>query len=178
MSNQPGRIYTDHGMIKDVEANLLKLCRQAWNEPQYLRFNAYRPSDADFVDGDIVHARLENLPVLYVWVSEFSESPNETGAMEGHTQRHLDTFRVAVVYATHSGLPKEGQDAVKAIGWLLKEKLTEETDLNGLMNFSGMVVSLDFDPELIIHRDKLCLSTSARLILEYKRCRSRRRTTR
>lgn len=170
------RVYTNKGLIKDVEANVLKLCIEAFEEDEYLLFSSNKPALENFVDMDITRANVQDLPVLYVWVDSFQENPNQTGSLGRHAKRESLTFRVFIFYATDFPLPKEGEDEVKYIGWNLKEKLTENTNLNGIVNESGKMITYNHDPDIIMRQGKLAPVSAVKILMEYKLVRKRQRT--
>lgn len=171
------RVYSHRGKIKDIEQNVLQLCIEAFDEDDYLVYSKHKPSPEGFVDMDITRADVQDLPVLYVWVDSFREDPNQTGSLGRHPVRESLVFSVYVFYATSYPLSKEAEDEVKEIGWALKEKLTENTNLNGIVNQSGKVVSYNHDPDIIMKQGKLAPVSTVKILVEYKLVRKRKRTT-
>ena len=171
------RIRTREGVLRDVEKNVLELCREAFNEAEFLRWEEeYRPSKEDFEDMDIINAKITNFPVLYVWVDSEANTGNETGGLQRSKygkvaekkNRNKTDYTVMVLYETHWDLPKEGHKKVRSIGEMLKKKLTENSNLLGIANMGGRVKNMNFDPDLIMTSDGTLQPVAAcRIIMEY-----------
>jgi len=173
------RIYTNEGIIRDIEKNVVELCREAFNEHSDFKWESdYRPSHDDFEDMDIINAKITDLPVVYAWVDSEIDDGNETGGIQrkpskyhkvrSQSNRNKATYIVVVCYATHWDLPKEGHKKVRAIADMLKRKLVENSNLLGIANMGGRLKELNFDPDLIMKDDGSLSPTSmVKIVMEY-----------
>ncbi len=163
------RIRTGRGPIRDIEKNVVELCREAFDEEDFLKYESdYRPAASDFRDVDPINGKVQELPALYVWCDSEVDEGNETGGLGGRRQRNKSDYTVIVLYVTHSDLPQEGQQMVRAIGDKLKRKLVANSDLFKIANMGGRLKNLNFDPEMLLMSDgTLTACSAARIIMEY-----------
>jgi hypothetical protein len=169
----PEREKTRGGLPEDIETSVLKLCMRAFQEEDYL---LYVNEPKDVGRGDLVKARLNDLPALRVWVQDIREEVNQTGAALGRKQREALTFRVVIAYCVDYALARDGDDLAKRVGWGLREKLAENTTLFGLAHRGADIVSVDFESDLVNLNDQLYVADCAKLVIDYKLLRMKKRS--
>lgn len=163
------RIRTGEGTIRDIEKNVLELCREAFDTADFLRYESdYRPAAQDFVDTDYTSLRISDVPALYAYVDTQNDDPNQVGGLGGQPRRNAEKYIVVVVYMTHFEQPVEGLKKVRRIGELLKDKLIANSDLNRIANQGGTLKNLNFDPKTIMRSDgTLGPMAAATIVMEY-----------
>lgn len=173
-------IITGEGTIRDIEKNVLELCRQAFDEAEFLKYEEdYRPAYSDFYDCDFTPMRISDLPTVFAWVESEMDLGNEVGGMIGKPQRNLAVYTVVVTYMTHFSLPIEGHHKVRQIGDRLKRKLVEHSNLFDIANAGGRMKSMDFDPRTVLKGDGGLGPVSAvTIVMEYSLVERQRRALR
>lgn len=176
MSNvNPRRVHSDHGLVKDVEVNLLKLCVEAFEEDDVLRHS--RLKIKEFVDTDVTKVNLQALPVVYAWVHDVKGDANTTGGLGGRKQRETLVFHCMVRLVTDYVLPKEEEDLVKEAGWSLRDKIRENLNLMGIANHDPAIVDLSFSPDIQMVKGKLAPVSGASIAVVFKAVRKRKLAT-
>jgi hypothetical protein len=163
---------TNRGLVKDIQANVLRLVQDAFRDEEYLGYLEY-PKDID--EGSLLKACLTDLPAVRVWVTSFGEDVNKTGAALGRRQREMLEFKVVVAYCTHYATISGGEDIIAEVGWGLREKLAQNTTLFGLAHLGADISDADFEPELVNLNDKLFTADCVKLVIDYKLIRMRKR---
>jgi hypothetical protein len=165
------RIYTDTGLINDVEANLLKICKRAFEENESLRFlQSYYPKEWKDQDGNRV-GTIEDLPALYVWCEGITPTTDSIGHLSGRELNQKLAFLCNVKYMLPLIEDREGDKALKEIAWYLFNEITENQNLNGLISGPTVIVDVDLKPEILRVGDKIRqLSTvSFKIVYLYQR---------
>lgn len=166
------RVYTHRGLVQDVQANVIQLVQDAFQEGDYLDWLEY-PKDIN--TGSLAKACLTDLPAVRVWVAGIQEDVNQTGAALGRPQREMLIFRVVVAYCTDYATVSGGEDVTAEVGMALRDKLAENTTLYGLTHMGGDIIDVDFEPEFVNLSDQLYTADCVKVVIDYKLLRMRKR---
>lgn len=153
--NHPERIYTSTGIMNDMEANLLKVVKTAFESNDNLRYDlSYHPKVWLDINPDKV-SQIEDLPALYVWSDGFRPTVDTIGGMGGNKMTQKINFFCNVHYMLPLVEDYEGDKKLKEIAWFLFETITENQNLYDMVNGQANIVEVLTYPDLRIIGEKI-----------------------
>lgn len=154
VSGDPDRVYTGRGLINDIEANLLKVCKRAFEENESLRFMSnYTPKEWQAQDGSRI-ARIEDLPALYTWCEGLASDTSSIGQSSGRALSHQTYFICNVRYMLPLVETPEADTTLKEIAWHLYMEIVQNKNLNGLIAGPANILDVDLKPDILRVGDK------------------------
>jgi hypothetical protein len=154
MSDNEDRVYTGRGVVNDLEANLLRVCKRAFEENEYLRFlGKHHPKEYHDQDPNIIK-RIEELPVLCAWCDGFTPSTDSIGQQVGREMNQKIYFVCNVSYILPLIQDREDDKVLKQIAWELHNEITENKNLNGLIAGPAIIAEASLGPDILRVGDK------------------------
>ena len=151
----PERIYTNTGLMNDIEANLLKVVKIAFESNENLRYDlSYHPKVWMDINPDKI-SQIEDLPALYVWSDGFKTEVSTLGGMSGNKMTQKIFFLCNVHYMIPLVEDYEGDKKLKEIAWFLFESVSENQNLYDLINGQPEIAEVRTYPDLKIIGEKI-----------------------
>lgn len=158
---------TGNGIYKDIEANVVDVCRQGFTEsPQLI---GREPATYHEINPKTKSWSTSDLPGLFVWVDGSGGNPQTIGQLNSGS-RHSDKeeFYANIEYI-HSTLDDtQGSDEVKAVAAGLRELIVNNSDLNGLVNHYTEIVDVSLIPEVHYLDGRICPVNSVSIRVIYR----------
>lgn len=149
------RIYTGKGFYNDIEANLLKICKIAFEQNEDLRYDlSWHPKQWLDCNPNKV-STVSDLPALYVWADGFQPSTDSIGKSLGKKMTQKLKFYCNVQYIIPLIEDYEGDKKMKELAWFLFEAVSENQNLYDIANGDAEIYEVTTYPALKVVGDKL-----------------------
>lgn len=142
------RIQSPDGLIKDLENNIISICKKAFDEIEYLR--KFTPKD--YVSQDPKRSGVKELPSLFVYVETLFPAVRTIGQATGANQSVQETFIVSVQYVYSPLDSNESDDTLKTCEWYLYRYLMANLNLNDLCRGTHSIMDIDSTPEYLDYK--------------------------
>jgi len=171
------RVYTNKGLINDVEANIIKVIQLAFERDEALRYqNQYRPNHWITANPQKI-PDLESLPAVYVWCDGIVPSTDSMGGMRGHEIAQKLNFLCNVEYLLPLIEDQEAEKVLKEISWSLFSHMTENLNLYGLCDKYSEILEMTIYPDIKIVKDKPRKVSAVNIKLKFLKVRQIRHST-
>jgi hypothetical protein len=137
------RLYSDMGDYADVEINMVNVIQRYFSsDERYSRF--------DHIEFHNVNPRLitvNRVPAFFIWCDGSTTSSDEVGGLRSKSLSKREDFYCTAMMI-HSGADEyENAQLVKYAGHVVRDALYENMNLNDIMNHTGELFEINFEPE-------------------------------
>lgn len=145
------RIQSPNGLIKDIEDNILTICKNGFIEHEHLR--AFEPND--YVSKDPKRAGVKELPSLFVYVENVFPNVRTIGQGTGASMSVEEAYIVCVQYVSRIiGEQESYDDSMKICQHYLYRHLLGNLNINDLVRGTSSIMDIDSTPEYLDYNRK------------------------
>jgi hypothetical protein len=171
------RVYTNRGLINDIEANLIKVMQLAFERDETLRYlNQYRPNHWITANPEKI-PDLESLPALYAWCDGILPLSDTVGAGRGSEMSQKLNFLCNIEYLLPLIEDEEAEKVLKEVSWILFSHMTENLNLYGLCPKHSEIIEMTIYPDIKIVKDKPRKVSALNLKLRFLKARKIKHAT-
>lgn len=153
---------SEEGMINDLEARLLTVCLDGFDNHEFLRLN--RPSE--YYDCNANEMAISDLPALFTWCNGLGVNRDEVGGALGNKKSRKLEFYCNVQYIVPEVETREASKKLRKIAWWLLDVVDGSLDLDGLVLGDPRLEDLDLFPRwrLVGEEPRACSVVNIRII--------------
>jgi hypothetical protein len=144
----PNRIQSPDGLIKDLENNIISICKRGFQEIDELR----RFEPQDWITQDPKRAGVKSLPSLFVYVESLFPAVRTIGQATTANQNVQEIFIVSVQYVYSPLDSDESDDSLKTCQWYLYRHLLSNLNFNDVCRGTHSIMDIDSTPEYLDYK--------------------------